>query len=291
MARVCLHLQAACTVEETVLRLHGGGTGASTASTTALPETIDKAKAQELTGSDFVEADFDAEARDGVVTRDAFLKAVQKRVCACVTSPDPCLCPAMRHLMLSRRSQSTLSFASRHQSVEDLERYTQPASIWAALDTGCVRLVRLSWLVAHWKAGKVLPRRQELPEEAFIPLAELKQMSGRVGRTGGSRAPHEPMGSHHVALAVPTGTRRSVEPEWKAPPWVSCSLRRHAPCVLAEQAHHPHQVAKVRAERVWEPRAVRRAHVARRTPRLSCSCPCGCGWVCMHVSRREGRHA
>ena len=79
MAHVYLRLQAGCTVEETELRLRGGGAGASTASAAALPETIDKARAQELTGSDFVEADFDAAAQDGVVTRDAFLKAVQKR--------------------------------------------------------------------------------------------------------------------------------------------------------------------------------------------------------------------
>ena len=60
-----------------VLRVKGKGAGASTG---ALPEVIDKAKAKELTGDAFVEADFDAAAKDGVVGRDAFLKAVQKRL-------------------------------------------------------------------------------------------------------------------------------------------------------------------------------------------------------------------
>ena len=54
-------------------RSNGGGAGASTASAEALPETIDKAKAKELAGDAFVEADFDAAAKDGVVSRDAFL--------------------------------------------------------------------------------------------------------------------------------------------------------------------------------------------------------------------------
>jgi len=60
----------------------------------------------------------------------------------------------------------------------EAERYTQPASIWQALGTGRVRLVRSSWLVTWSKAGNALPRRQELPEEAFISVQELQQMVG-----------------------------------------------------------------------------------------------------------------
>ena len=57
-----------------------------------------------------------------------------------------------------------------------VDRYSRPASIWAALETGCVRLVKLNWLIVYAKAGKVLPRRQDLPEAAFISLQQLKSM-------------------------------------------------------------------------------------------------------------------
>ena len=43
-----------------------------------------------------------------------------------------------------------------------LERYTQPESIWTALLTGHVKLVKMSWLIAHADAGGILPHRQAL---------------------------------------------------------------------------------------------------------------------------------
>ena len=58
----------------------------------------------------------------------------------------------------------------------DLARYTEPMSIWVALLTGHVRLVKMSWLIKHAKANGILSRRQELPEEAFISVDELKRM-------------------------------------------------------------------------------------------------------------------
>eukprot|EP00966_Prymnesium_polylepis_P154873 3576302-Prymnesium_polylepis.1 len=61
---------------------------------------------------------------------------------------------------------------------EDLDRYTKPESIWAALMSGNVRLLRTSWVVAHGKAGGILARRQDLPAEAFIGVEELKRMFG-----------------------------------------------------------------------------------------------------------------
>ena len=64
----------------------------------------------------------------------------------------------------------------------DLDRYTAPTSIWAALLTGHVRLVKLSWLIAHSKAKGILPRRQELCEEAFISVAELQSIYGDGNR-------------------------------------------------------------------------------------------------------------
>ena len=38
----------------------------------------------------------------------------------------------------------------------DLKRYTEPNSIWVALLTGHVRLVKMSWLIKHAKAKGIL---------------------------------------------------------------------------------------------------------------------------------------
>ena len=64
--------------------------------------------------------------------------------------------------------------------VDPATRYTAPYSIWQALETGAVRLTRMSYVIELAKAGGVLPRRQDLPEEAFIPLSELKAMYEEV---------------------------------------------------------------------------------------------------------------
>jgi hypothetical protein len=45
-----------------------------------------------------------------------------------------------------------------------------------------VRLLRLSWLLKQARRGAVLPRRQELPEEAFLSEAEVRALPrGHVG--------------------------------------------------------------------------------------------------------------
>ena len=50
--------------------------------------------------------------------------------------------------------------------------------------TGHVRLLKMSWLIAHHKARKILMRRQELPEEAFISVKELQRLYGTGNRDG-----------------------------------------------------------------------------------------------------------
>ena len=49
---------------------------------------------------------------------------------------------------------------------------------------GHVRLVKMSWLIKWNKAGKILARRQELPEEAFISVAKLKALCGKGNKDG-----------------------------------------------------------------------------------------------------------
>ena len=64
-------------------------------------------------------------------------------------------------------------------------RYTKADQIWAALETGHVRLVRMSWLIdfATVKEGRKgpprIPRRQDLPEAAFITVEELQDFYGQ----------------------------------------------------------------------------------------------------------------
>jgi len=55
-------------------------------------------------------------------------------------------------------------------------RYTKPEQIFAALETGHVRLVKMSWLI---KQKKRLPRRQNMPEEAFISVDRLRSLHGQ----------------------------------------------------------------------------------------------------------------
>ena len=63
---------------------------------------------------------------------------------------------------------------------EHVEEYTRPDSIWAALESRDVLLVRSSWMIMRSKEGRPLPRRQELPPEAFISLEELQAMTARA---------------------------------------------------------------------------------------------------------------
>ena len=92
-----------------------------------------------------------------------------------------------------RAGLSNLSDAQRTQMVELLTvrpgsppraqsqasepgRYTEPDAIWAALERGSVALLRMTWLIELAEAGGVLPRRQDIPEAAFIGVEELKRI-------------------------------------------------------------------------------------------------------------------
>ena len=63
-------------------------------------------------------------------------------------------------------------------------RYTEPDEIWAALMTGSVRLAKASYLMQLAGKGGILPRRQDLPSEAYISVEELKRLYGDGNRDG-----------------------------------------------------------------------------------------------------------
>jgi hypothetical protein len=71
----------------------------------------------------------------------------------------------------------------------DGEIYFKPDKMYSLMRQGSdgspapVRLLRLSWLLEQARRGAVLPRRQELPEEAFLSEAEVRALPrGHVGK-------------------------------------------------------------------------------------------------------------
>ena len=104
---------------------------------------------------------------------------------------DHCLKVALSH------PRGTSPAVTSEEAQAAAQRYLEHDEVWAALegDGGKeserpVRLVRLSWLLAlgqpgssvHRKYGGVLPRRQELPEAAFIGVDELQEISRQAKR-------------------------------------------------------------------------------------------------------------
>ena len=82
----------------------------------------------------------------------------------------------------SPRTPSKQRSGSR-RSIRDT-RYTEPDELWEALRTGHVRLVRMSWLIKQAKLGKSkrrMPRRQEMPEEAYLTAEEVERWAAEAG--------------------------------------------------------------------------------------------------------------
>ena len=74
------------------------------------------------------------------------------------------------------------------QNPVDGQIFFKPEKMYSLLRQGSdgspapVRLLRLSWLLEQARRGAVLPRRQELPEEAFLSEAEVRALPrGHVG--------------------------------------------------------------------------------------------------------------
>jgi len=87
-------------------------------------------------------------------------------------------------------TESSLDARKRSRSnANDGARYREHASVWAALEgdgdkvrPGDVRLISLNWLIALAERGDVLPRRQDLPEEAFLSSAQLRRIEQAARR-------------------------------------------------------------------------------------------------------------
>ena len=124
------------------------------------------------------------------------------RLCSCCGIPsserlEPS--PSLREVALSH-PRGTSPAVSSEEAQAAARRYLGHDEVWAALEGDGVkekeserpvRLVRLSWLLAlgqpgssvHKEYGGVLPRRQELPEAAFIGVDELRKISRTLGHS------------------------------------------------------------------------------------------------------------
>ena len=120
------------------------------------------------------------------------------RLCSCCGIPsserlEPS--PSLREVALSH-PRGTSPAVSSEEAQAAARRYLRHDEVWEALEGDGdenerpVRLVRLSWLLAlgqpdssvHNEYGGVLPRRQELPEAAFIGVDELRKISRQAKR-------------------------------------------------------------------------------------------------------------
>jgi hypothetical protein len=123
------------------------------------------------------------------------------RLCSCCAIPsseglEPS--QSLREVALSH-PRGTSPAISSEEAQAAARRYLGHDEVWKALEGAGVkekeserpvRLVRLSWLLAlgqpgssvHREYGGVLPRRQELPEAAFIGVDELQKISRQAKR-------------------------------------------------------------------------------------------------------------
>ena len=93
-----------------------------------------------------------------------------------------------RLLPAAVRAASTVTLLQR-QVQQQRNRYIGFESVWAALEgqdgavrAGDVRLVSLVWLMGLAEKGGTLPRRQDLPEEAFLDTTKLKAIQANARR-------------------------------------------------------------------------------------------------------------
>ena len=114
------------------------------------------------------------------------------RLCSCrgigIPSAEHIEWPSSLRESLSH-PRGTSPAVSSEEAQAAAQRYLGHDAVWAALEGDSVlegerpvRLVRLSWLLALGHSKGVLPRRQEVPEAAFIGVVELREISRQAKR-------------------------------------------------------------------------------------------------------------
>ena len=105
--------------------------------------------------------------------------------------PEPLVQSQEEAVAFGQRVWAQYERESQGKPPGDGELYFKPEKMYSLMRRGSdgspapVRLLRLSWLLQQARRGAVLPRRQELPEEAFLSEAEVRALPrGHVGEGG-----------------------------------------------------------------------------------------------------------
>ena len=118
--------------------------------------------------------------------------------------------------------------AEELRSHVELERYQEPSSIFDVCDwrTGCVRLLRASFLVALGRRGGVLARNQDLPDHAFLPALTIRDMhASMAARHATSYDSVVPI----VAVTAPRVSKDHADPQGVALGAIAAVLEANAP--------------------------------------------------------------
>ena len=79
----------------------------------------------------------------------------------------------LKQIAVEQIDEFMKSHASAAQIEESFAMYDTPDCIWKTLESEDVRLVRSDWVMEQGRAGRVLSRRQELSEQAFMKVSDL----------------------------------------------------------------------------------------------------------------------
>ena len=103
--------------------------------------------------------------------------------------PEPLVQSQEEAVAFGQRFWAQYERESQGKAPGDGEIFFKPEKMYSLMRRGSdgspapVRLLRLSWLLKQARRGAVLPRRQELPEEAFLSEAEVRALPrGHVGK-------------------------------------------------------------------------------------------------------------
>ena len=103
--------------------------------------------------------------------------------------PEPLVQSQEEAVAFGQRFWAQYERESQGKAPGDGELFFKPEKMYSLMRRGSdgspapVRLLRLSWLLKQARRGAVLPRRQELPEEAFLSEAEVRALPrGHVGQ-------------------------------------------------------------------------------------------------------------
>lgn len=113
--------------------------------------------------------------------------------------------PAMGSVLCTCGSEGVVTQEMKEQLIDEALREELPPAkdvdtVEALLESGAVRLVRKAWVMEHYVTkGLLLPRRQDIPEDGFVPTEEALRMVAPeadkervVVASHGWLAPHHP---------------------------------------------------------------------------------------------------